>query len=309
MRILSYPVFMRALDYYLCDVFTSTPLTGNQLAVFPDAGHLSPEEMQSIARETNLSETTFVCRRDAATEAAQGYRVRIFTVREELPFAGHPTLGSAAVIRRFVADQPNLPALTLDLNAGRVPVVFDDSQATAPAVYGEMTQPKAELGAVQSREVIAPALGLEPGDLSPKWAPQITSTGNPFCIVPLRSVEALARLGLRADLAPALLASIGARFFYVIAQEQPGQWQARMQFYNGEDPATGSAAGCAMVYLVGNGIEPPDTQIHLRQGLAIHRPSDLYGRCSLQNGKPAQVRISGCTVFVAKGRLFLEQFT
>lgn len=300
---------MRALDYYLCDVFTATPLTGNQLAVFPDAGHLRPEEMQSIARETNLSETTFLCRRDAATEAAQGYRVRIFTVREELPFAGHPTLGTAAVIRRFVAQEPNLPALTLDLNAGRVPVVFDDAQATPSAIFGEMTQPRAEMGAVQSREAIAPTLSLSVDDLSPAWAPQITSTGNPFCIVPLRSVEALDRLSLRPDLAPALLDSIGARFFYVIAQQKPGLWHARMQFYNGEDPATGSAAGCAMVYLVGNGIEPPDTQIHLRQGLAIHRPSDIYGRASLLNGKPAQVRISGCTVFVAKGRLFLEQFT
>ncbi len=300
---------MRALDYYLCDVFTATPLAGNQLAVFPEAGHLTPEEMQAIARETNLSETTFLCRRDAATEAAEGYRVRIFTVREELPFAGHPTLGTAAVIRRFVADEPNLPALTLHLNAGRVPVVFDHTQAAAPAVYGEMTQPLAELGAVQSREAIAPALGLRVEDLSPAWAPQITSTGNPFCIVPLASVDALTRLSLRPDLAPALLQSIGARFFYVIAQEQSGQWQARMQFYNGEDPATGSAAGCAVVYLVGNGIEPPDTQIHLRQGLAIHRPSDLYGRCSLQNGKPVQARVAGCTVFVAKGRLFLEQFT
>src|SRR5579875_2262571 len=145
MRILGYPVFMRALDYYLCDVFTSTPLTGNQLAVFVDAGHLTPEQMQSIARETNLSETAFLCRRDPATEAAEGYRVRIFTVREELPFAGHPTLGTAAVIRRFVAAQSNLPALTLDLNVGRVPVVFDDAQAMGLAVYGEMTQPKAEL--------------------------------------------------------------------------------------------------------------------------------------------------------------------
>ena len=307
MRILGYPVFMRALDYYLCDVFTSTPFTGNQLAVFVDAGQLSSEQMQSIAREMNLSETAFLCRRDPAIEAAEGYRVRIFTVREELPFAGHPTLGTAAVIRRFVAAQSNLPALTLDLNAGRVPVAFDDAQA--PAVYGEMTQPKAELGAVQAREAIAPALGLRVEDLSPVWPPQITSTGNPFCIVPLASVEALARLSLRADLAPALLQSIGARFFYVIAQQRPGQWQARMQFYNGEDPATGSAAGCAVVYLVGHGIEPPEACIHFRQGLAIRRPSDLYGRCSLQDGKPAQVRVAGCTVFVAKGRLFLEQFT
>src|SRR5882724_2473858 len=95
------------LEYHLCDVFTDTPFAGNQLAVFPDAGHLSTAQMQILARETNLSETTFICRRDAAIEQERGVRVRIFTTEEEFPFAGHPTLGTAATIRNLFPEYMN----------------------------------------------------------------------------------------------------------------------------------------------------------------------------------------------------------
>lgn len=300
---------MSALDYVICDVFTDTPLTGNQLAVFMDAGHLSTEQMQAIARETNLSETTFVCRRDQAIEAERGYRVRIFTTQEELPFAGHPTLGTATVIRRLFAGAAATGRIRLDLDAGIVPVIFDESKSTLKTAYGEMTQPEAVLGHAHSRDALAPLLGLSVGDLSPECEPQTTSTGMPFCIVPLRSVEALERLQVRPAESEAYLRAHGAKFFYVIAREAPGTWRARMQFYGGEDPATGSAAGCAAVYLVGNGIEPAGQGIHLRQGLEIHRPSDLFIRAESQSGKVSEVRVAGCTVLVAKGRLFLEQFT
>jgi trans-2,3-dihydro-3-hydroxyanthranilate isomerase len=313
---------MEPLDYYLCDVFTDTPLTGNQLAVFPDAGHLSTEQMQAIARETNLSETTFLCRRDPALEAERGYRVRIFTVQEELRFAGHPTLGTASVIRRQIDPDPQAGLIRLELNAGIVPVAFDPvtfddgkvTGGTAPkthreAIWGEMTQPEASLGATHSRAALAPVLGLASEDFSPEWEPQTASTGMPFCIVPLRSVEALGRLRVHPGLGEEYLRASDAKFFYVIAREAAGQWRARMQFYNGEDPATGSAAGCATVYLVGNGIEPAGRLIHLRQGIEMQRPSDLYGRASLVEGKMSEVRVAGCTVLVAKGQLFLEQFT
>jgi trans-2,3-dihydro-3-hydroxyanthranilate isomerase len=320
-----YSIAMEPLEYYLCDVFTGTPLAGNQLAVFVDAGHLSTEQMQAIARETNLSETTFLCRRDPALEAERGYRVRIFTVQEELRFAGHPTLGTAAVIRRRIARGPQTGCIRLELNAGVVPVSFDpvtfensdrtggqphpNPAATSAAIWGEMTQPEARLGAQHSREALAPVLGLASEDLSPDWPPQTASTGMPFCIVPLRSVEALGRLRVHPGLAEEYLRTSDAKFFYGIAREAAGEWRARMQFYNGEDPATGSAAGCATVYLVGNGIEPAGQPIHLRQGIEMQRPSDLYGRASLVEGKVAEVRVGGCTVLVAKGQLFLEQFT
>jgi predicted PhzF superfamily epimerase YddE/YHI9 len=185
---------MREFGYEVCDVFASRPLEGNQLAVFPDAAPLSESEMQAIAREMNLSETTFILRRDKGTEEAKGIRVRIFTTQEELAFAGHPTLGTAA----------------------------------------------------------------------------------------------------------------NAKFFYALAPEGPGAWRARMQFYNGEDPATGSAAGCAISYLVKHGLCAPGERLHLRQGIEIKRPSDLYVSANFENGRVGKVRVAGSTVPVAKGRLFLE---
>jgi trans-2,3-dihydro-3-hydroxyanthranilate isomerase len=114
----------REFEYQVCDVFTSRPLEGNQLAVFLDANGLSDDEMQALARETNLSETTFICRREPAVEHERGVRVRIFTTQEELPFAGHPTLGTAAVIRALFPEWRGAERIVLDLNAGQVPVVF-----------------------------------------------------------------------------------------------------------------------------------------------------------------------------------------
>lgn len=299
---------MSELEYFLCDVFTRRRLAGNQLAVFPDAGELSDEQMQAIAREMNLSETSFIFRRDALTEAAWGYRVRIFTVQEELPFAGHPTLGTAAVIRRFLESR-KVSRVRLQENAGVVPVEFDDIEGTDEAIYGEMTQPKCELGPFHARELVAPALGLDGWDLSPDLVPQTVSTGVPFCVVPLRGVEQLKYMRLDAVKEAEVLRATEAKYLYAIAREMDGEWQARMQFYSGEDPATGSAAGCATAYLVGNGVEPAEKRILIRQGLVIGRPSEIYGRADVEDGKVSKVRVAGCTVFVARGRLFLERFT
>jgi trans-2,3-dihydro-3-hydroxyanthranilate isomerase len=294
----------RDLEYRLCDVFSSTPLEGNQLAVFLDASSLSTHEMQALARETNLAETTFILRRDAAVEREQGVRVRIFTTREELPFAGHPTLGTAATIRAAFPEFEQAERIILDLNAGHVPVSFPRDRNSSGAAFGEMTQPEPVLGSVHEIAAIAPLLGLRKEDCATQ--PQTVSTGLPFCIVPLQSVEALGRL--RVDLAASERYFQGrdAKFFYVIAPEAPGVWRARMQFYNGEDPATGSAAGCAIAYLVRHGIAAPGEQLHIRQGVEIHRPSDLYVSANSISGKITDVRVGGSTVLVAKGQFFLE---
>ena len=299
---------MDALDYFLCDVFTRRRLAGNPLAVFPDARDLTDVQMQAIAREMNLSETVFVFRRNTLTEAARGYRMRIFTVKQELPFAGHPTLGTAAVIRRFVESR-RVGTVRLEENAGVVPVEFDDIEGTEDAVYGEMTQPIAELGPSHARELVAPALGLDAWDLSPDLAPQTVSTGMPCCVVPLRGVDQLKYMRLNSAKEAEVLKATGTVLLYAIAREAEGEWQARMQFYGGEDPATGSAAGCATAYLVGNGVEPPEKRILFRQGLVVHRPSEIFGRARMENGKLTEVRVAGCTVFVARGRFFLERFT
>ncbi|MBV8436711.1 MAG: PhzF family phenazine biosynthesis protein [Silvibacterium sp.] len=297
---------LREFEYHVCDVFTSKPLEGNQLAVFPDAAGLSESEMQAIARETNLSETTFVVRRDVETERERGVRVRIFTTREELPFAGHPTLGTAATIRRTIPGYSGAERIILDLNAGRVPVVFPPERNTGNRSYGVMTQPEPIFGSMHEIEAVAPLLGLREGDCATEPRPQTVSTGIPYCIVQLRSMDALARL--RVDLAASerYFISSEAKFFYAIAPEGPRVWRARMQFYNGEDPATGSAAGCAVAYLLRHGIAAPDEEIRIRQGVEISRPSDLYGWANLISGKITNVRLGGSTVHVANGRLFLE---
>jgi trans-2,3-dihydro-3-hydroxyanthranilate isomerase len=128
----------------------------------------------------------------------------------------------------------------------------------------------------------------------------------PYCIVPLRSVEALGRMCLQFPASEEYRAQSDVKFFYAIAQESERVWRARMQFYNGEDPATGSAAGCAISYLVQNGIVAPRQRVHLRQGIEMKRPSDLYLSADLVDGKIEKVCVGGRTIPVARGRLFLE---
>lgn len=297
---------MREIEYQLCDVFTSQAFQGNQLAVFLNAQRLSADQMQAIAREMNLSETTFIFRRDVNVERARGVRVRIFTTREELPFAGHPTLGTAATIRHAFPEYANAEQIVLDLNAGPIPVRFPaDAEVRSAATFGEMTQLDPDFGATHHAATIAPLLGLTAEDLA-ESTPQSVSTGVPFCIVVLRSLEALARLRVNPDTSARYLNGTDAKFFYVLAPENADTWRARMQFYDGEDPATGSAAGCAISYLVRNGLWPSGKRLHLRQGIEINRASDLYISAKFANEKVSEIRVSGSTVPVAKGRLFLE---
>jgi trans-2,3-dihydro-3-hydroxyanthranilate isomerase len=300
------PMSLREFEYHICDVFTSRALEGNQLAVLPEAAGLSDSEMQAIAREMNLSETTFVLRRDTETERERGVRVRIFTTREELPFAGHPTLGTAATIRKVIPEYFGAEKILLNLNAGQVPVVFPAERNTPTSSYGVMTQPEPVFGATHEAAEVMPLLGLRLEDCLMEPAPQTVSTGIPYCIVRLRSVEALGRLRVNLAASERYFQSSDAKFFYVIAPEGPGVWRARMQFYNGEDPATGSAAGCAIAYLVHHRIVAPEEEIHIRQGVEILRPSDLYASANSISGKITDVRLGGSTVHVANGRLFLE---
>jgi trans-2,3-dihydro-3-hydroxyanthranilate isomerase len=293
---------MPELDYFLVDVFTETALAGNPLAVVQNTANLSTEQMQSIAREFNLSETTFVERRDAATEAAEGIRVRIFTTEEELPFAGHPTLGTASVLKLTAPETMRGNTITLAENIGLIPVSFADP--TKP-LLGEMTQRDPEFRAELDPVRVADLCGLTVADLDPAATPQVVSTGNGFAIVMLRSVEALARLNVRQQEATPWLRSHTARWFYALAPTGENEFRARMQFYGGEDPATGSAAGCAISYLVARSIVPSGHRIHVRQGVEMGRPSDLFLSAKLDTGKVTEVRVGGSTVLVAKGRLFL----
>jgi trans-2,3-dihydro-3-hydroxyanthranilate isomerase len=290
------------LDYQIVDVFTETAFKGNGLAVVFDTVGLATERMQAIAREFNLSETTFIQRGDLETERREGVRVRIFTTLEELPFAGHPTLGTASVLKLSAPDTLDGDTITLALNVGRVPVRFKSE-----SLFGEMTQRDPEFGAELDPGTVARLTGLNVDDLHAAALPQVVSTGTAFAIVVLQSHEALARLKVDQEEATKYLREKGARWFYVLGPSGVDNlsWRARMQFYGGEDPATGSAAGCAISHLVGHKLVAPRQQIHVEQGVEIGRASDLFLSAELVSGEVSDVRVGGSTVRVAKGQLFL----
>ncbi len=293
---------MPDLDYFVVDVFTSTALKGNQLAVVMNTVGLTSDQMQTIAREFNLSETTFVERRLPEAERAEGIRVRVFTTQEELDFAGHPTLGTASVLKLSALSTLVGETITLQLNVGPVPVKF-----SGEGLFGEMTQPEPTFGETLDPAQVADFAGLDVYDLDPALPPQVVSTGTAFAIVALSSVASLARLSVRQHEATSWLREHGARWFYVLAPTGSAEpeYRARMQFNGGEDPATGSAAGCAIAFLVHHGAVAPCKRIHLRQGVEMARPSDLFLSADAQSTRVTNVRVAGSTVLVAKGHLFL----
>lgn len=291
----------RRYPFLQLDVFTTTPFAGNALAVFPDARGLNDAEMLSIAKEMNLSETTFVLPRDAATERRHGTRVRIFTVMEELPFAGHPTLGTGFALR----GTSGAKEVVLDLNVGRVPVTFED--VPGKPAFGEMTQVDPKLGAVHDRDAVVRAAGLRDGDIDPSLPIQTVSTGMPFTIVPLRGLSTMR--DLRVDLAGSAdyLERTGGKFFYFVARETvdpSARLHARMMFYNGEDPATGSAAGCTAAWMVAHRVAESDERVLIEQGVEMKRPSHIFVRATRTGDGVVNVRVGGNVVEVARAELF-----
>ena len=284
------------------DVFTDRALIGNALAVVLNGRGLSTAQMQAIARETNLSETTFILPGDPAAEKSRGIRVRIFTVQEELPFAGHPTLGTAFVLR----GQSGASEVRLELNVGTVPVCFDDPPGQPS--FGEMKQKDPEFGAVHDREAIARITGLSSADFDD--APiQTVSTGIPFTIVPIRSLKTLQSLRFDVHRAAEYLGQSGGKFFYFVSRETvdpKARLHARMLFYNGEDPATGSAAGCCSAWAVAHGIAASDERILIEQGMEMHRSSCIFVRAEKRDNQVVNVRVGGNCVEVLRGELTLN---
>jgi trans-2,3-dihydro-3-hydroxyanthranilate isomerase len=291
----------RRLPFVQVDVFTSVPLEGNQLAVFADGSGLSDAEMQALAKETNLSETTFIMPRDAATERERGVRVRIFTTTEELPFAGHPTLGTAMVLRgNGGADE-----IALDLNVGRIPVRFSTRDGLP---FGTMTQRDPEFKNKHLREAVARAAGLAIDDIADDLPIQTVSTGNAFAIVPLKSLAVLQKLSPTWATMKAYLDKSDAKFFYFVSRETvnpEAKLQSRMIFYNGEDPATGSAAGPCAAWAVQYGVVPADQQVLMEQGVEMKRRSRIFFSAGRNGGKIVNVRVGGHIAEVAHGEFIL----
>ena len=303
----------RTYEFVQLDVFTQTPLAGNPLAIFSDARGLNDEEMQALAREMNLSETTFILARDAATEAREGKKVRIFTVEQELPFAGHPTLGTALYL--YASQSNQKPAeITLDLKAGKIPVRFSGNSENAGRdrvdgqVFGEMRQRDPEFGNPLSRDDIARVIGIAVDEIPSDWPVQPVSTGLTFTIVPFRNRQTLTDLKFSHSQAAEFLKKTGANFFYFLCPERSeGRFEARarMFFYGGEDPATGSAAGCAASWMVQHGVARSDEQVVLRQGVECRRPSEMHVRATREGERVTNVRVGGYAVEILRGTVVL----
>lgn len=290
----------RRYSFVQLDVFSSRPFEGNSLAVFPDARGLSDAEMQLIAKEMNLSETTFILPRDAATERERGVRVRIFTVEEELPFAGHPTLGTSFALR----GSSGAKEVVLDLNVGSVPVRFEE--IAGEPVFGEMTQKDPVFGLEHDREAVVRVAGLRDGDIDPSLPVMTVSTGLPYTMVPLRGLEAIRRLNIDQRAAAEYLSKTDGKFFYFVTRETvdpSGRLHARMIFYNGEDPATGSAAGCCSAWMVACGVAKPDERVLIEQGIEMKRPSRIFVRAGKKDDRVVNVRVGGNVVEVLRGEL------
>jgi len=305
----------RRLSMAQWDVFSSRPLEGNSLAVFFDGRGLSDTEMQAIAKEMNLSETTFVLPRDADTERERGVRVRIFTVQEELPFAGHPTLGTAFALR----GESGAKAITLELNVGKVPVRFEDARfeaTTAEAAFGEMTQIDPVFGMQHAREALARATGLHVDDFDTSLPIETVSTGLAYTIAPLKSLAVIQKLRVDQNRAGEYLEKTGGKFLYFVARETvdpAARLHARMLFYNGEDPATGSAAGCTAAWMVAHGVAKADERVLIEQGIEMQRPSRIFVRATFHDSQRkntgdnriVNVRVGGNAIEVMRGEVFL----
>ena len=288
---------MKKLPFYIVDVFAEKKYAGNQLAVFREAGGLSSNEMQQLARETNFSETTFILQDG---QRYGGYDVRIFTPGEEVPFAGHPTLGTAFVIRNEIL-KGNAAVLSLNLKVGKIPVTFNRDG------YCWMKQVEPEFGKQHSAEVIAAILGLSVADIDDRCPIQEVSTGLPFFIVPLKTIAALKSAKINSDKYFAFIKDSWAKGILVFcpqAHEAQNDISVRVfvECYGiPEDPATGSGNGCLAGYLVKHHYFGKDSiDIRSEQGYEIGRPSLLLLKAE-QQGTGINVSIGGKAVIVAKG--------
>jgi trans-2,3-dihydro-3-hydroxyanthranilate isomerase len=273
--------------YVVVDVFTDTPLTGNQLAVFTDGRELDDDTMQALAREMNFSETVFVLPPERDGHA----RIRIFTPASELPFAGHPTLGSA-----FVLGQPlQLSEIRLETGAGTVPVRLE--REGARIIFGWMTQPLPRWRSYERADELLAVLGVE-SELPVEWY----DLGPSHVFIALRSPDEVA--ALRPNFQELAAFETGINCFAPV----DGRWKTRMFApADGvpEDPATGSAAGPLAVHLLRHGRIASGEEIEIEQGVELRRPSRLFARATGTTAAIERVEVGGSAVVVARGEFRL----
>ena len=293
---------MGKMQFYIVDVFAEEKYAGNQLAVFRSGKALSDTEMQRIAREMNFSETTFVL---SETRRDGGFDVRIFTPGEEVPFAGHPTLGTAHIIRTEILSKKNVSEIKLNLKAGQIPVSFSDSLGQATICW--MRQMEPVFGETISAKIIAAVLNLNPGDIDDRFPIEEVSTGLPHILVPLRSLESLKRVRVNKDKYFEFIKNRWAKPILIFCAEphnSQNDISVRMFadcFGIPEDPATGSGNGCLAGYLVRHRYWGEDEiDIRSEQGYEIGRPSLLFLRAKEKSGQ-ISISVGGNAITIAKG--------
>ncbi len=298
----------RNYRYLHLDVFTNRVLTGNQLAVFLAPEGLSGEEMQLIAREMNFSESTFVFPAEAP---GTDFRVRIFTPRSELEFAGHPTIGTAFALARAGRIERGKARVVLGEGIGPVPVDLEWDEGGLRFAW--MYQLEPTFGkSIEDEEAVARALGVEPGDIRGSGLPvQEVSCGATFLFVPMATRAAVDRAALDRGAMGRLLEHQGMqrRGVFVFSKETGGDdatvYSRMLSFGGNEDPATGSASGPLGSYLVHHGVVPREKarEIVSRQGVQMGRPSRVYVSIGLEADAIKEVRVGGASVFVGEGTI------
>jgi len=291
------------MNFYIVDVFAEAKYAGNQLAVFLGEGvaSLSDEEMLEIAREMNYSETTFI---RSTTLEDGGYDVRIFTPSKELPFAGHPTLGTAYIIQQEIIKKP-VDRITLNLGVGQIPVTWSDTETEEELLWMRQNYP--EFYQSFDREAIAPVLGLEAADFDDRFPIQEVSTGVPFIITPLKTQATLKKAKVNLEAYYQFIKTANAKEIFLFcpeAYDPEHQFSARMfapALGIPEDPATGSANGCFAGYLANYNYFGSDRiEVQVEQGYEIDRPSLLFLKAQ-KNGDKIDVMVGGKVVAIAKG--------
>jgi len=296
---------MMGYPFYLVDVFAETKYAGNQLAVISNAAAMPATLMQNIALEMNYSETAFII---SDHEKNGGYDVRIFTPGQELPFAGHPTLGTAFIIQQYLLAK-KVPSVKLNLQVGQISVDFSYNKEVPDLLWMKQVEP--EFGQLFGIEEAAGALGIAPGQLDHDFPVQEVSTGLPFIIVPLKSLEAVRSIAIDSRGYEALIEKARAKSILVFCPETyspANQINARMfDQYHGiaEDPATGSANGCLAAYLVKHRyFGSNQVDLRVEQGYEIGRPSLLFLKAREEAaGGPISVFVGGRVIMIARGEL------
>jgi trans-2,3-dihydro-3-hydroxyanthranilate isomerase len=301
---------MRKLKYHRVDVFTDRAFGGNPLAVFTNGRGLATELMQTIAKEFNLSETTFVMPPD---DSKHDWRVRIFTPMNELPMAGHPTVGTSFVLALEHLIEPAEPETTITLEEGVGPVPVRVEFREGQPVYAEMTQPLPRFGPrLEDRRAVAEMLSLEESDINTDLPVEVVSCGVPFLYVPLRSLDAARRARPRAELMERACEGIVPPevFAFTTEVEHEGSTVHSRMFAPSlgitEDPATGAASGPLGCYLVRYGLVKGEAagDITSEQGIEMGRPSFVKIRVEQSGGEVSAVKVGGQCYFMGEG--FIE---